>query len=124
MEDRLRSFLNLYCRTYAEKNLNDFSSFFSADALENGKPFKSLLPKYKRNFTYIDKIQYQIELQQFSYDEIGETLKIEGDFFLKWLPSGKNWRENSGKIFMDLQKNGPSFLVQRLDYFGHHSQKK
>ncbi|BBO75666.1 hypothetical protein DSCW_30830 [Desulfosarcina widdelii] len=124
MEDRLRSFLNLYCSTYAEKNLDGFTSFFTANALENGKPFESLLPKYKRNFTYIDKIQYQIELQQFTYDKSEKIVKIEGDFFLKWLPSGKNWRENSGKIFMDLQKNGSTFLVQRLNYFGHHSQKK
>ena len=124
MEDRLRAFLNLYCSTYAEKNLNGFTSFFSANALENGKPFESLLPKYKRNFTYIDKIQYRIELQQFSYDESEKIVKIEGDFFLKWLPPGKDWRENSGKIFMDLQKNGPTFLVQRLNYIGHHSKNK
>jgi hypothetical protein len=81
MEDQLRSFLNLYCRTYAEKDLNGFTSFFTANALENGKPFESLLPKYKRNFTYIDQIQYRIELQQFSYDESEDTVKIEGDFF-------------------------------------------
>jgi len=124
MEDRLRSFLDLYCRTYAEKNLSGFTSFFTADASENGKPFESLLPKYKRNFTYIDRIEYRIELQQFSYDESEKTVKIEGDFFLKWLPPGKDWRENSGKIFMDLQKNGPTFLVQRLNYFGHHSKEK
>lgn len=124
MEDRLRSFLNLYCSTYAEKNLDGFTSFFTANALENGKPFESLLPKYKRNFTYIDQIQYRIELQHFFYDESEKTVKIEGDFFLKWLPPGKKWRENSGKIFMDLQKNGPTFLVQRLNYFGGHSKKK
>jgi general secretion pathway protein A len=118
LERRLRSFLQNYCITYAAKDLDRFSNFFGPGAQENGKPFESLLPKYQKNFDAIDTIQYRIELQQYTYDSQKETVRIEGNFLLKWLPPDKKWRENSGKIFMDLKDDGRSFLVQNLDYYG------
>jgi hypothetical protein len=118
LEDRLRSFLHNYCSTYAAKNLTKFIDFFGPGARENDKPFVSLLPKYQKNFDQIEAIQYRIELQQYTYDSQNETVRIEGNFLLKWLPPDKKWRENSGKIFMNLKDDGRSFLVQRLDYYG------
>ena len=118
LEDRMRSFLQNYCNTYASKDLDKFTKFFSSGAQENGKPFESLIPKYRKNFNSIEAIQYRIELQQYTYDSQNETLRIEGNFLLKWLPPDKKWRENSGKIIMKLKDDGRSFLVQRLDYYG------
>jgi hypothetical protein len=118
LENRLRLFLQKYCNTYAAKDLAKFTDFFGPGARENGKPFESLLPKYQKNFDQIETIQYRIELQEFTYDDQNETVKIEGNFLLKWLPPDKKWRENSGKIFMNLKDDGRSFLVQRLDYYG------
>jgi hypothetical protein len=123
MENRLRSFLETYCNTYAAKDLDRFTNFFATSALENGKPFDSLVPKYERNFKFIETIQYRIELQDFSIAEDKQIIKIDGDFFLKWLPPDKKWRENSGKIYMSLIDNGSSFLVQRLDYQGGSSKE-
>ena len=122
LEDRLRSFLQNYCSTYAAKDLGKFTNFFRPGAEENGKPFESLLPKYQKNFNVIETIQYRIELQQYTYDSQKKTVRIEGDFLLKWLPPDKKWRENSGKIFMDLKDDGHSFLVQRLDYYGNRKR--
>jgi hypothetical protein len=118
LENRLRLFLQKYCNTYAAKDLAKFTDFFGPGARENGKPFESLLPKYQKNFDQIETIQYRIELQEYTYDSQNETVKIEGNFLLKWLPPDKKWRENSGKIFMNLKDDGRSFLVQRLDYYG------
>jgi len=118
LEGRLRSFLQNYCSTYAAKDLAKFIDFFGPGAQENGKPFVSLLPKYQKNFDQIETIQYRIELQQYTYDNQNETVRIEGNFLLKWLLPDKKWRENSGKIFMNLKDDGRSFLVQRLDYYG------
>ncbi|MFO7643201.1 MAG: AAA family ATPase [Desulfosarcina sp.] len=122
LEDRLRLFLDNYSNTYAAKDLDAFTDLFSSDAQENGQPFETLLPVYERNFTVIQTIDYRIELQQFSYDDRGGVVDIEGDFFLRWLPPDQRWRENSGKISMRLKEAGPSFLVQRLDYHGHGSR--
>ncbi len=124
VENRLRSFLDYYCSTYAAKDFAAFTRLFVPDAMENGEPFESLSPKYKKNFSFIETIEYRIEMQQFSYDEDNETIKIEGDFFLKWLPPDKEWRQNTGKIYMSLKENGPSFMVQQLDYHGSPPPKQ
>lgn len=121
LEGRLRSFLQSYCMAYAAKDLDKFTNFFSPDALENGKPFESLLPKYQKSFNLTEAIQYRIELQQYTYDNQKGTVDIEGNFLLRWLPPDKKWRENSGKIFMNLKDDGRSFLVQNLDYYGSRS---
>ncbi len=121
LESRLRSFLQSYCMTYAAKDLDKFTSFFGPGALENGKPFESLLPKYQKSFNVTEAIQYRIDLQQYTVDNQKGTINIEGNFSLRWLPPDKKWRENSGKIFMNLKDDGRSFLVQNLDYFGSRS---
>jgi len=121
LEGRLRSFLQSYCTTYAAKDLDKFTNFFGPGALENGKPFESLLPKYQKSFNVAEAIQYRIELQQYTYDNQKGTVDVEGNFSLRWLPPDKKWRENSGKIFMNLKDDGRSFLVQNLDYYGSRS---
>ena len=118
LENRIRSFLQHYCNTYASKELGNFAGFFSADATENDKPFASLLPKYGKNFSSIDKIQYRIDLQNYTYNEKEKSVEVEGRFILKWMPYGQDWRENSGKISLRLKEKGSSFMVQRLDYSG------
>ena len=118
LEARVRSFLKQYCNIYASKELSNFARLFGPDAKENGKSFSTLLPKYQRNFNAIEKIEYRIDLLKFSFEENINVVKIEGKFFLKWRPYGQTWRENSGKIFMDLNERGQSFLVHRLDYYG------
>ena len=118
LENRIRSFLQNYCTTYAAKDFDEFTNFFIPDARENGTPFIRLLPKYKKNFEFIEAIEYRIELQQFSYDANMGIVKVDGDFFLKWLPPDKKWRENAGKISLSLQEKGTSFLVRQLDYQG------
>ena len=122
LENRLREFLQAYCSTYAAKDLDSFSRFFAPDAEENGKLFKSLLPKYQKNFSFIDTIYYRIELQQATYEDDGKTLKVDGNFFLRWLPPDKKWRENAGNIVMSLKADGASFIVQRLDYQSNRSK--
>jgi len=121
LESRLRSFLQSYCMTYVAKDLDKFTSFFGPGALENGKPIESLLPKYQESFNLAEAIQYRIELQQYTVDNQRDTINIEGNFSLRWLPPDKKWRENSGKIFMNLKDDGRSFLVQNLDYSGRRS---
>jgi hypothetical protein len=118
---RLKAFVQEYCNTYSAKDLNSFADFFTADATENGKSFAALLPKYQKNFTFIDTIYYRIEIQQIEYEADGKTLKADGTFFLRWLPPDKKWRENAGKITMRIQESDDSFQVHRLNYQSNRS---
>ena len=123
LKERLQSFLEVYCRTYEAKDLEHFSTFFTPNAKENGKPFHNLLPKYRHNFDVIEFINYRIELQKYKYDDEHGMVNIEGIFFLEWLPGGTRWRRNSGKIFMELQESGTSYKISRLDYYGDQPKK-
>ncbi len=122
LEERLELFLESYCDTYTSKDLAAFTDLFAAGATENGQPFRSLLPKYEKNFTLIDTIQYRIRMKDYSVED-EQTVTVNGDFFLEWLPPDKRWRENSGKISMRLKDDGSTFLVQRLEYKGNQPKQ-
>jgi hypothetical protein len=122
LEEQLRDFLDDYCVAYAAKDLDRFTRFFAADAVENGKPFDSLLPKYQKNFDLIETIQYRIRMRDYTVADDRQSVTVEGDFFLEWLPPDRRWRQNAGKISMRLKGDGSSFLVQQLDYQGNRAQ--
>ena len=123
LREKINEFLDKYCITYESKQLDKFLSFFSDDAIENGKPLSTLIPKYRRNFEAIEIIQYHISLEKFSHDTVSDTITLEGIFSLKWKPYDYDWRENTGKIFFDLKKNEDTFTVSNLKYYGSRSSK-
>jgi type II secretory pathway predicted ATPase ExeA len=114
---RLKTFLNTYCRTYEQKDMDKFSTLFAFDAVEKGKPFKSWLPKYRQNFKRIDSIEYNIEINRYATQEETGLVKMDGTFHVRAkLEGSKEWLENSGEMSMILQADGNSFKVKQLDY--------
>ncbi|MBU1162453.1 MAG: hypothetical protein KKF96_07840, partial [Proteobacteria bacterium] len=114
---RLEAFLNEYCRTYEQKDLDKFSAFFALNAVEKGKPFTFWLSKYRQNFNRIDSIEYDIELERYATQEETGLVKIDGLFHVRAkLVGSKEWRKNSGQISMLLEADGNSFRVRQLDY--------
>ena len=119
LQSRLEAFLFDYCQTYADKQLDKFSSFFAPDAIEKSKPFKSQIPKYREYFDTIDSLSYWIELKHYSIPQNTRIIQIEGTFNLQvQLKKGsKKWEYSSGDISMDLVASGDSFKIRRLDYY-------
>jgi hypothetical protein len=115
-KDRLESFLNLYCQTYASKDLDKFASFFTPDATENNTPFQDMLPSYRKNMEEIESFNYRIELIDYSLQAGTGTIRIQGKYFIRYRLHEGTWRENSGNISMELTENGNSYLVKRLSY--------
>jgi type II secretory pathway predicted ATPase ExeA len=114
---RLKAFLNDYCRTYEQKDLDKFSTFFALNAVEKGKPFRFWLSKYRQNFDRIDSMEYNIELERYATQEETGLVKIDGLFHVRAkLGGSKEWRKNSGQISMILEADGNSFKVKELDY--------
>jgi len=114
---RLKAFLNEYCRTYEQKDLDKFSTFFASNALEKGKPFRFWLSKYRQNFNRIDSMEYDIELERYATQEETGLVKIDGLFHVRAkLGGSKEWRKGSGQISMLLEADGNSFKVKQLDY--------
>jgi DNA-binding transcriptional MerR regulator len=115
-KDRLESFLNIYCRTYASKDLDKFATFFTPDATENNTPFQDMLPNYQKNLEKIQSFNYRIELIDYLLQADTGTVRIQGKYFTRFLMHEGTWRENSGSITMELIENGDSYLVKRLIY--------
>jgi hypothetical protein len=114
---RLKAFLNDYCRTYEQKDLDKFSTFFALNAVEKGKPFRYWLSKYRQNFNRIDSLEYNIELERYATQEETGLVKIDGSYHVRAKLSGsKEWRKSSGQISMVLEADGGSFKVVELDY--------
>jgi hypothetical protein len=114
---RLEAFLNEYCRTYEQKDLDKFSTFFALNAVEKGKPFRFWLSKYRQNFNRIDSMEYNIELERYATQEESGLVKVDGIFHVRAkLGGSKDWRKSSGQISMVLEADGNSFKVRQLDY--------
>ena len=114
---RLESFLKAYCRTYEQKDLDKLSTFFAFDAIEKGKPFKSWLSTYRRNFSRINSVEYNIDLKRYATQEESGLVKINGTFHIRARLEGrKEWLKSSGDISMILEADGNSFKVKELDY--------
>ena len=118
LQNRLEAFLALYCQTYQDKQLDKFATFFTTDATEQGKPFSSLMSKYRRNFERLDSLNYRIELQRHSVQEETGHIHIEGIFRAqaRLAGGGDKWRYSFGDISMELVPVGHFFKVRRLDY--------
>ena len=114
---RLKTFLNDYCRTYEQKDLDKFSTFFALNAVEKGKPFRFWLSKYRQNFNRIDSLEYNIELERYATQEETGLVKIDGVYNVRAKLNGsEEWRKSSGEISMVLEEDGGSFKVVVLDY--------
>jgi len=114
--NRLKSFLNDYCQAYTNKDLDKFITFFTLDATENNRPFHELLPGYRKDMEGKESLTYRIELMSYSKQTTSKNLIIRGRFFTRYQSQKGVWKENNGRIFMELLENGDSFLVKQLNY--------
>ena len=119
LQNRLETFLFDYCQTYASKQLDKFTTFFTSDAIEKSKSFQSQIPKYRQYFDTIDSLSYWVDLKHYSIPQNTNIIQIEGTFNIQvQLNKGsKKWESSSGDISMDLVANGDTFKIRRLDYY-------
>ena len=114
--NRLKSFLNDYCQAYTNKDLDKFITFFTLDAIENNRPIHELLPDYRKDMEGKESLTYRIELMSYSKQTTSKNLIIRGRFFTHYQSQKGVWKENNGRIFMELLENKDSFLVKQLNY--------
>lgn len=113
---RVLSFLQDYTKTYEEKDLEKFRTFFADNALEQGRPFETLLPTYQRTFDSVEALQYEIELKSVSMDKGSNKIYVEGNFTTRYQLPENDWGSCIGLIRMELLDEPEGLLVSRLDY--------
>lgn len=115
-KQRVLTFLRKFTKTYEQKDLEQFRTFFTISALEQGRPFESLLPTYQQTFNSVKALRYIIELRSVSLDRGGKTITIEGDFTTRYQLPDKHWGRCVGLIRMELLDAPEGLLVSRMDY--------
>jgi len=114
--DRLRDFINAYAQAYESLDLNRFRLFFTQDAVENGRPFSTVLPTYRKNFAALAGLIYRIDLMSWERDDTTGRITLSGVFNVRYSLQDRDWRTTRGQITMDLVSNGGLYRVKRLEY--------
>jgi curved DNA-binding protein CbpA len=115
-QKRLLTFLEKYTSTYEQKDLSRFRTFFTKNAIEQGKPFESLLPTYRQTFNRVEALKYHINLRSFTVDNSAKKILVEGVYTASYQLPEKDWGNSSGTIRMELLDSSRGLMVSRLDY--------
>jgi hypothetical protein len=120
LEERLHAFLKAYCSAYTNKDLEAFSAFFTPDATEQGKPFTSMLPRYRKNFGLIETLDYHIRLVSFAHPEGAASnpapIDLQGEFAVTYTLTDGRIGHSSGSISLGLIDTGEMLRVRTLAY--------
>ena len=116
VDDRIRAFLDSYCRTYESRDPDRLSDLFDTTATENGQPFVDLLPRYRANMARIERLVYRIEVERWEPRTDTETLAVQGRFFAEGQLTDQKHYHSQGTITLDIVPHGKSYRVARLAY--------
>ena len=109
-------FLRDYTAAYEKGNAEVFFSFFTDNALENGKPLKSIKPDYLEIWEKVQRLNYRISVDETEQVVDSQWVSMKGRFDLAWqFLDGGNGRSH-GDISMDLKVNKDALRILRLDY--------
>jgi hypothetical protein len=114
IQPRISTFLNSYIKAYQQRNLTLFSKLFEADAVENGKPFTSLLPTYRELFAATSDIT--LKLDNISWKELEEEIALQGSFKLDLQYNDSRKFSGTGSIRFTLVGVNTSFRISALEY--------
>jgi hypothetical protein len=113
---RVISFINQFTHAYEQKDLKRFQSFFAEGALEQGKRFEEMLPTYRKTFSLVEVLRYDIDMQSCTIDNTTERIMVDGVFRANYRLPKKNWGSRSGSIRLELLDTSRGLLVYRLNY--------
>lgn len=114
IETTIDRFLAAYLSAYQQRDLSRFSSFFAADAVENGKPFISVLPVYKKLFATTSELSLQVE--KTAWQQLDGKIALQGKFTLHGQYRDSRKFSGKGPIRFVFLENEGSYQVSRLEY--------
>ncbi len=114
IQSKIDTFLANYIKAYQQRNLILFSRYFEADAIENGKPFTSMLPTYSELFATTSDITFKVE--KTSWQLLEGKVELRGSFKLHVQYNDSHLLSGSGPINLVLMEENGSYLVSNLEY--------
>jgi curved DNA-binding protein CbpA len=117
LEARLQDFFDKYCKVYASRDLEKFRTFFTRDAIEQGRPIESMLPVYQETFSIIKTVDYAIRIRTISAIPRTGRVKVDGQFQASYELQGGRRGTSSGTVLMELTERDERFQIKNLEYF-------
>ncbi len=114
LDQRLQSFFESYLSAYNERNILAFSRFFAVDAVENGKPFATMVQTYMELFQKTDSAILQIK--DLDWSKTSNQIEASGRFKVNLHYRDGHRVSGNGPITFQLQEDGNSFQVNSLEY--------
>lgn len=114
LQARLHSFFGAYLLAYSERNILSFSRFFTTDAVENNKPFATMVQTYLDLFQSTDHAS--LHLQELDWQETEQGVQVDGRFTVNLHYRDGHQVSGSGPIAFRLQERDASFLIETLNY--------
>lgn len=110
------AFLKQYTAAYERGNAETFFSYFTSNAMENGKPLKAVKPDYLEVWDKLQDLDYRIFVNGTEQVVGSDTVSMEGRFDLDWKFFDGRSGQSHGEIFMDLKLHKNVLRISRLDY--------
>ncbi len=114
--NRVTAFIRQYSKLYMEKDYSEFSRLFTKDATENGKAFSELAPDYRRIFTALESLKYQIIMHKTSFLVDQGVVRVGGVYKITWQPYDGMLQESEGPISFEIVKRNGKYRVRKLVY--------
>ncbi|MBE0584637.1 MAG: DnaJ domain-containing protein [Desulfofustis sp.] len=118
IDQRLQTFFDSYLSAYNERNILEFSRFFAVDAVENSKPFATMVQTYLELFQKTDSAVLQIK--DLDWNKTSNQIEVTGRFNVNLHYRTGDRVSGTGPITFLLQENGNSFQVSSLEYHFVH----
>ena len=113
---QILAFLKEYTAAYERGNAETFFSFFTANAMENGKALNELRPDYRKLWDNVKSLNYRISVNETEQVMGTDMVSMTGRFDLDWKFMDGRSGQSHGEIFMDLKLNETALRVSRLSY--------
>jgi len=110
------AFLKKYTEAYERGNAETFFSYFTANAMENGKPLKEVKPDYLEVWDKLQSLDYRISVDGTEQVIGSDMVSMAGRFRLDWKFFDGRSGQSHGEIFMDLKLNKSALRISRLNY--------
>lgn len=114
-DDSLYKFVSKYVSAYKNRDLQTIRSLFAPNATENGVSIYKVLDTYKSNFSTLDIIKYEININRSRIDNYAGI--IMGDFNVTFSnPANKVTKSSMGSITWLLRWRGHKWEIEEINY--------
>jgi|GEM_PF-2312325 len=114
-DDSLYKFVSQYVSAYKNRDLQTIRSLLAPNARENGVSIYKVLDMYKRNFSTLDIIKYDININRSRIDNYAGI--IMGNFKVTFAnPVNKLTKSSRGSITWLLRWRGHKWEIEEINY--------